>query len=74
MFLLEVVVEFLEEFSCISVRTNLDELDAELDVRVRGATRRETQSAYLGEGCTRSIQSVSDVYDGTLGVVSCSPL
>lgn len=32
MFGLEVVVEFLEEFSCLFVRTDLNELDAELEV------------------------------------------
>lgn len=71
-FILEVVVKFLEERSCIGVRADLDELDAELEVRVRSTTKQRTRPTYLGEGCTVSIQLFSDMDNGILRFVSCS--
>ena len=45
-FLLEVVVEFLEEFLCCSIRTDLDELNAELDARVRSVASGPNQHTW----------------------------
>ena len=70
-FLLEPVVEPLEVCLGLSICTDLDELDADLEAQVRSATNWRAQSTYLGKDRTRIVQSPSDADDGALKVVSC---
>ena len=69
------VVEPLEEFCCFMVLTDLDELDAKLNVGLSSATRRRTQLTYMANGCTRFVQLLSYVGDDILYLfrVICSP-
>ena len=69
------LVEPLEEFCCLTVLTDLDELDAKLNVGLRSATKRLTQLTYMANGCTRFVQLLSYVGDDIFYLfrVICSP-
>ena len=48
---LEVVVEFLEEKSCLCIRTDLDKLNTKLkETRMRGASQSRGASDVPGKG------------------------